>query len=123
MSFTLERLPWILGVEHAYRMLGERLNRLHIGDKLALASLLAVAMMGAIAALNRFLAGEFALPKPRSSVKTPRRKKGFGLKHLVFVVLAVLPGGIVGTLAVYAVLGKEHWRRDAFYIVGMSLIP
>jgi len=100
-----------------------RVVSLHIGEKLALGVLLGVVLCGAAAAVNRILAGEFAAPRPRKSVKTPRRKKGFGLKHLALLLVALLPGGLVGTFVVYAIMGKENWRRDAFAIVGASLVP
>lgn len=101
----------------------QRLAELYIGEKLALGSLLCVTLMGAIAGINRFLAGEFSWPKRRKSIKTPKRKKGFGVKHIVLLLIAILPGGLVGTATVYAVMGKEHWRKDALWIVTFSFLP
>jgi len=123
----LAGLPdWVARIEWIERVLAlpwDRLRTLYVGEKLALSTLLAVALIGGVAAINRLLAGEFHGPKPRKSVRTPRRKKGFGLKHLVLLLIALLPGGLVGTVAVYAVMGKDNWRRDAVWIIGLSVPP
>lgn len=38
-------------------------------------------------------------------------------------LIALLPGGLVGTFAVMSVMGKAQWRQDALKIFAMSLIP
>ena len=127
MSFFLASVfDWLtqaLGVERILMLPLQRIHALYLGEKFALACLLPVSLMGCVAALNRFLAGEFAWPKPRKAVKEPKRKKGFGLKHLAMLLLALLPGGLVGTVAVYALVGKEKWRSDALLMVGLSAVP
>ena len=107
----LLHLPW------------ERIPALYIGEKIALGSLLAVTLIECVAAANRFFAGEFHWPKPRKQIRTPKRKKGFGVKWLMVAALALLPGGLAGTAAVYVIMGKEGSRRDALRIVGLALIP
>ena len=101
----------------------ERIGELSTGEKLALSSLLAVTVIEMVSASNRFLLLEFAKPKPPKSVKTPKRKKGFGIKHVALLLIALLPGGLVGSFVVYTIMGKEDWRRDAISIMGFSLIP
>lgn len=100
-----------------------RLAALYIGEKLALGALLFVCILGGIAATNRYFSGHFGMPLPRKSVKTPRRKKGFGVKHLALLLVALLPGGLVGMFTVYSIMGRGHWRRDALIIVVGSLVP
>ncbi|HEY3323263.1 MAG TPA: hypothetical protein VGP72_22605 [Planctomycetota bacterium] len=101
----------------------ERISELYIGEKLAIGTLLVVSLLGSIAATNRFFAGHFGWPKARKALKAPKRKKGFGIKHVILVLLALLPGGLVGTFTVYAIMGKERWRRDALTIVEISVLP
>src|SRR4051812_28497268 len=67
----------------------EQFSHLFIGEKLALGILCSVCFVGSIAASNRFFAGHFDWPSPREEIKTPRRKKGFGLKHLVLLLIAL----------------------------------
>jgi hypothetical protein len=127
MSVLLDVLPdWLTQLEFIQPLLRlpwERLQKLFIGEKIALGTLLGASLLGSVAAVNRFLACEFAFPKPRKSVRTPRRKKGFGIKHAVLLLVAILPGGLVGSFAVYAVMGRAMWRRDALIIVGASFVP
>ena len=69
------------------------------------------------------LAGHIEWPRSRASVKQPRRPKGFGLRHLVMILVALLPGGMVGMFTLYAIMGKENWRRDSLLITGLALLP
>ena len=48
--------------------------------------------------------------------RSPQKKRRFGPKHLALILVALLPGGLVGAAAVALVLGKKDWRRDALYI-------
>ena len=116
-----EWLHQIPGLERLRQLPWHRVGALYIGEKLALGVLAFVTLTEVVVAANRFMAMEFAFPVTRKAVRTPKRKKGFGLKHLALVLLALLPGGVVGTFSVILVMGKEHWRRDAFWIVGISL--
>ena len=45
------------------------------------------------------------------------------MKALVLVLVAILPGGLVGSAAILALLGKERWRRDSEFILSYSIIP
>ncbi len=101
----------------------EHFRHLYTGEKLALAALAFVSLAGATAAVNRLLAGPFSWPRPRYTVRKPRRKKGFGLKQLMLLLLAFLPGGLAGTLVVYTVMGRGKWRRDALWIFAASFVP
>ena len=119
----LSRIEWLYhlpGVERLLRLHWERLGDLFTGEKLAVGALWAVTTVELVVAVNRFMAMEFVI-KPRKAVKTPKRKKGFGLKVVALALLALLPGGLVGTFVVYNIMGKDNWRRDAFWIVGLSL--
>ncbi|MCY3017811.1 MAG: hypothetical protein NTW87_02100 [Planctomycetota bacterium] len=116
----LRRIEW---VDRLWRLPWERIPELYIGEQLALGTLLGVTVLGCAAAANRFLAGHFSWPKPRKAVKAPKRKRGVGIKWLVLGLIALLPGGLVGTAAVYAIMGKENWRHDALRIVGVSMVP
>jgi hypothetical protein len=100
-----------------------RVGELYVGEKLALGTLLAVVVIETIAAVNRMFAGNFPWPKPRQKVRAPKRKKGIGIKWVILTLIALLPGGLVGMAAIYAVMGREHWRRDGLHIVGVSLVP
>lgn len=111
------------GARQALHFGMDRVGALYPGEKLALGALAAAVIIGCMAAFNRLLAGEFSWPKTRKILKTPKRKKGFGLRWVALVLVALLPGGLVGTFAVYAILGKEMWRRDAIWILGISLLP
>jgi len=116
----LRRIEW---VDRVWRLPWERIPALYIGEKLALGTLLAVTLIGSTAAVDRLFSGHYGWPKPRKAGKGGRRKKGLGVKWLALALIALLPGGLVGMAAVYAVMGQENWRGDAFRIVGMSLVP
>lgn len=118
-----ELLRRIECVDRIWRLPWERLPTLYVGEKLALSLLALVTLIGGIAAVNRLLAGHYRWPKARKVVKVPKHRKGVGIKWLALVLIALLPGGIVGLATVYAVMGKESWRRDALRIVGLSLAP
>ncbi|MFH0939075.1 MAG: hypothetical protein V1899_07325 [Planctomycetota bacterium] len=124
MSSLLAALPdWLLRIECVdcvLRLPWDRLHTLYVGEKLALGTLLTVSLLGSVVAINRLLIGEFHWPKPRKSARASRRKKRLGLKHLVLLLIALLPGGLVGTVTVYIVMGKDNWRRDAIWIIGLS---
>ena len=108
---ALLELPW------------HRIETLYIGEKLALASLTLVCVIGWIAAGNRFFACQFSMPANRKTLRIQKRKTGFGIKHFVLILIALLPGGMVGMFTIYAIMGKELWRRDALLICGISLVP
>jgi len=91
-----------------------RLGELPAGAQIALGGLIFAAALGWVAAIDAFLT-----PDP----KTPKRKRRFGPRALALLVLAILPGGLVGTAAVVLIMGRKDWRRDAIHIVGVSLIP
>jgi hypothetical protein len=96
---------------------------LYVGEKLALGALLGVTLVSAVAATDRLFSGNYGWPRQRRAPRTSKRKKGIGVKWVVMALIALLPGGLVGMAAVYAVMGRENWRRDALKIVGMSLVP
>lgn len=98
-----------------------RFGELYVGESIALSVLAFATFVCAVAAMNRFLAGDFNWPK--KSRAGGSKKRAFGLKYFALLFVALLPGGLVGTFAVYAVMGKDHWRRDALLIVGASLAP
>src|SRR5476651_1883629 len=84
----LARIEWLYhipGVEPLLQQHWERIGALFIGEKIALAVLAAVVMTEAVVAANRFMAMEFAWPKPRKSVKKAKREKGFGLKKVALL--------------------------------------
>ena len=118
---ALEWLHQFPGMERLRHVPWQRIGALYIGEKLALGVFTFVTVFEVVVAANRFMAMEFAFPKPRKSVRTPKRKRGFGLKWVALALLALLPGGLVGTFVVIAVMGKDHWRRDAFWIIGLSV--
>ena len=123
-TFLLSIPDWlhqVPGLDRLRQLPWERIGSLYIGEKLALGILAFVTMAETVVAANRILAMEFAFPVERKTVRTPKRKKGFGVKYLALVLLALLPGGLVGTFTVLAVMGKENWRRDAYWIIGISL--
>jgi len=115
------RHPEIL--DRILRQMWERLAAMSIGEKIAMGTLLFVAILGSIAAVNRYFSGHFSAPVPRKTVKVPKRAKGFGVKYLVLLAVALLPGGMVGMFTVYSIMGTTQWRRDATIIVAGSLIP
>jgi hypothetical protein len=123
MSFILDWICSLSWINWAIHLHWERIGELFIGEKIAIGTLLAVTVIESVVASNRFLALEFATPKTRKSVKTPRRKKGFGLKHAALLLIALLPGGLVGSFVIYTIMGKEDWRRDTVTILGVSLLP
>lgn len=105
-------MRWLLSVPW------QRLLEQPAGVEIALAALVACVFLGGAAALGRLLAlGD-------EPAARPRKKKGrrFGLKYLALVLVALLPGGLVGTTAVVLAMGKQNWRRDAAYIVDASLV-
>ena len=110
-------------LDRALRLAWERLAAMYIGEKLAMSTLLFVTVLGSIAAVNRYFSGHFGMPAPRKTIKVPKRAKGFGVKHLALLGVALLPGGMVGMFTIYHIMGSDHWRRDAFIIVGGSAIP
>jgi hypothetical protein len=116
-------MPRIAWVERVLALPWWRIHTLYVGEKLALGALLAVTLVGAVAATDRLFAGNYGWPKQRRASRTSKRKKGIGVKWVVMALIALLPGGLVGMAAVYAVMGRENWRRDALKIVGMSLVP
>jgi hypothetical protein len=113
---SIEMPEWL----HA---LPQRFSEIFVGEKLAIATLAMVCLVGFVAAANRFLAGQFSWPHPRAAVTRPKRPKGFGLRHVVMILVALLPGGMVGMFTLYAIMGKENWRRDSLLIIGLSLLP
>ncbi|HYF50692.1 MAG TPA: hypothetical protein VEJ63_14865 [Planctomycetota bacterium] len=127
MRFILEKMfgwvPELPPVRWILALPWERLNALSIGEKLALVALALCATAAGLVAINRFLAMEFSDPLPRKQVRTPRRKKGFGLRYLVVLAAAVLPGGLIAAFTVPLLMGKEGWRQDALKIFLLSLIP
>jgi hypothetical protein len=52
-----------------------------------------------------------------------RKKKDSGLKYLILLLVALLPGGLLGTAAVALLVGRKNWRRDAIGIQFVSLLP
>ena len=58
-----------------------------------------------------------------STTSTRIAKKRFGLKSVALLLIAILPGGLVGSVAVLSLLGKENWRSNAVTIFEFSLIP
>lgn len=95
-----------------------RLLEQPIGIQIALGGLLIAFLLGAAAALGRLAA---LLTEPEAAPK--RRKQRFGLKHLALLLIALLPGGLVGTAAVVMAMGKKNWRSDAIRIVDTSMVP
>ena len=127
MWYVLEKMfgwvPELPPVRWVLALPWPRLNELSIGEKLSLVTLALCVTAAGLVAMNRFLAMEFSDPLPRKQVRTPRRKKGFGLRYLVVAAAAVLPGGLVAAFTIPMLMGKEHWRVDALKIFLLSLIP
>jgi len=101
---------------------------LTLGESLAILCLMLAVLLAGAAAANRFFMCYFIRPVPRSSLPPePTQKgfsiKGFGIKHLVLLLIALLPGGIVGSVVAYTVMGKERWRQSSLRILGLSLLP
>jgi hypothetical protein len=119
------RHPLLLAVSLA--ALQGRLELLPIGARIAAGMLLLMVVVGWAAAFNMALGrAEIAL-ELRRPARRKKSKRRFGLKHLALLLVALLPGGLVGTAAVALILGKKDWRRDAVYIqlaalpVGLAL--
>jgi hypothetical protein len=127
MNYYVDQLlDWINSIELLRRVVDmpwERFWTLYVGEKLALAGLLLAVVTGWVAALNRFLMFEFWIPIKREELKNPKRRRGFGIKFLALIIIAILPGGLVGAFVLNSVMGKQRWRRDALRIVGLSLAP
>ncbi|MGD0093153.1 MAG: hypothetical protein ABSE73_24840 [Planctomycetota bacterium] len=127
MPFFLTTYPsWLPRLEWLERILAlpwHRIPELYIGEKLALAGLVAVTFIGAATALDRLFKGGFCWPKAPRKGKTAKRKKGLGVKWLGLALLALLPGGLVGMATIYTIMGKEKWRSEALQIVGLALAP
>lgn len=96
---------------------------LTLGESLAILTLMLAVLLAGAAAANRFFMCHFEKPLPRSALPPEPPKKGFGIKHLALLLIAILPGGLVGSVVVFAVMGKERWRQSALRILGLSLIP
>jgi sulfite exporter TauE/SafE len=96
---------------------------LSLGEDIAILFLLFAVLLAGAAAANRFFMLEFHKPLPREALPPEPPKKGFGLKHLVLLLIAILPGGLVGSVVVYTVMGKALWRASALKILGLSMIP
>ena len=64
-------------------------------------------------------------PKPPTGplAEWPAPKKRYGMKTIILVLITLLPGGLVGSATILALLGRENWRRDAEYILAYSIIP
>lgn len=104
------------------------LLNLSLGESLAILCLFLAVLFAGAAAANRFFMCYFVRPVPRSSLppEPPQKRfaiKGFGIKHFVLLLIALLPGGIVGSVVAYAVMGKERWRQSSLRILGLSLLP
>lgn len=116
----LAKLEWlppsVLKLWHA-------LLSLTLGESLAIVLLMIAVLLAGAAAANRFFMCHFIRPVPRSELPPEPPKKGFGIKHLVLLLIAILPGGLVGSVVVFAVMGKERWRQSALRILGLSLVP
>jgi len=127
MRYVLEKMfgwvPDLPPVRWALTLPWEQLNALNIGEKLSLVTLALCVTAAGLVAINRFLAMEFSAPLPCNQVRTPRRKKGFGLRYLIVLGAAILPGGLVGALTIPLLMGKSRWREDALKIFLLSLIP
>lgn len=107
----LTRLPpvrWLLNLPW------QRIPELSIGEQLSLGVLTACVVFGTLAALDRMTSD------PVDAPAKPKPKKGLGMRHLALLLVALLPGGLVGSAAVVLAMGKGHWRRDATSIVGLS---
>lgn len=106
-------LRWLLSLHW------HRLVELSTGEHIAWGTLLLCVILGGLAALDRLtVSADFQ----NSDVpKKPRRRRKFDPRYLVLVLIALLPGGLVGSAAVVLAMGKAHWRRDAVAIVGASL--
>ncbi|MCZ7648072.1 MAG: hypothetical protein M5U26_22900 [Planctomycetota bacterium] len=100
-----------------------RFAALTMGLKLALAILALCVALTALAAASHVLARLFARPSSESEPASgeARPRKGWGLKAAVLLILAILPMGLTAAGAVYLVMGKANWRRDALALFVGSL--
>jgi len=105
------------------KVLGSRLPDLPIGEKLGLGVLFFACFTGTLAAANRFVSGPFSWSVDRATLVLPKQRKGFGIKHLVLLLIALLPGGLVASFTVYAIMGKGNWRRDSVFVLGLASLP
>lgn len=96
-----------------------RIAELSTGEHIAWGTLLVCVLLGGLAALDRLTASA-DLQNP-DAPKKPKRRRKFDPRYLVLVLVALLPGGLVGSAAVVLAMGKAHWRRDAISIVAASL--
>lgn len=96
---------------------------LSLGEDIAILFLLVAVILAGAAAANRFFMLEFSRPLPREALPPEPPKKGYGLKHLVLLLIAILPGGLVGSVVVYTVMGKSQWRQSCLRILALSMIP
>lgn len=89
--------------------------RIPTGAKIAVIALCVVAALGWLTAIRRLL-----LCLRRRRPDAPRSRFS---KYLFVLLVALLPGGLLGTAAVTMIMGKKQWRRDAILIFGLSLLP
>lgn len=94
-----------------------RILELSIGEQLALGVLAVCVLLGGLAALDRMTSDA----DDPTAAKPKKKRKGLGIRVFAVLLLALLPGGLVGSAAVLLVMGKEGWRRDAVSIVCLSM--
>lgn len=95
----------------------QRLLLAPIGIQLALLILACCVLVAALAVLGRWL----DMLRPTQQPRSQRKKRGWGLKAVLLILIALLPGGLVAAVGAAACMGKGHWRRDATALVTTSL--
>ncbi|MBI3831174.1 MAG: hypothetical protein HY291_16770 [Planctomycetes bacterium] len=110
--FNIPPVRWLVNLPWS-RLLG-----LSVGEQIALSVLTLCVLLGGLSALDRMTSDA----RDPEAAKPRKKKRGLGIRIIALVILALLPGGLVGSAAVLIVMGKEGWRRDAFSIVGLSLV-
>jgi len=108
-------MDWILDLDW------QRLWHLPMSAWIALGPLAFSIVMIGSAAMGSLLRERYP-PLPGTVILTPRKNR-FGLKAVVLVLIALLPGGLVGAAAIHFLLGKKNWRGDSILILAVSLIP
>jgi hypothetical protein len=116
----LSTLQWVPDI---VRRLWQALLVLSLGESTAVLMLFVAVAISSLVIANRFFMLRFEAPLARAELPPEPPRKGFGLKHLLLLVIAVLPGGLVGSVLLYTVIGKEHWRASSLGILVLALIP
>jgi hypothetical protein len=118
IAFAFSTPEWLRAILPPHLL--ERFSELPLGFWIATGTLFVCVVLGWSAAVG-MLGAHF---EPLLVTRTGRRsKKDGGLKYFFLLLIALLPGGLIGTAAVAVLVGRKQWRRDAAYIQFVALVP